>query len=275
MGAGEYDTDVYYEMIRHRLGKINKELEKVEQDRVLRRRQRTKKGFITVALTGYTNAGKSSLLNKITGEKALVENRMFSTLQTTTGRLDGVHRQILITDTIGFLNDLPHFLIESFKGTIDEIFSADLVLLLVDSSDDIDLIKRKLRTSADVLFPEVDPANLIVVLTKIDIGKDIEKKIRTIKEAIPCKTVLSVSSEDGRGIEELINEIRGTFPYSCAMSFRAPYSDMLDGLISWLYQNTEVESVIYGSDARIALQCKEEDHSKIVRLIVEAGGSPE
>ena len=106
-------------------------------------------------MAGYTNAGKSSLLNAITGEKVLVEDKVFSTLSTTTARLDGCRKQLLVTDTIGFISNLPTFMIESFKSTLDEIFYADLVLLLIDSSDDEETFMEADHLLG-ILFPEVD-----------------------------------------------------------------------------------------------------------------------
>ena len=145
LGTGEYETGAYYELITRQLARIEDELAKLSDDRRLRRRRRTYQGFHTVALAGYTNAGKSSLLNTITNERVLVEDRMFSTLSTTTSRLEGSRKQVLITDTIGFLTDLPHYMIESFKGTLDEIFFADLVLLVIDASDDEDIFLKNYK----------------------------------------------------------------------------------------------------------------------------------
>ncbi|HOQ26494.1 MAG TPA: GTPase HflX, partial [Methanomassiliicoccaceae archaeon] len=156
LGGGAYETDAYYELIRRQLARIEDELKKIESDRDLRRKRRARCGLGTIALAGYTNAGKSSLLNAITSEEVLVEDRMFSTLSTTTSRLEGCRKQLLVTDTIGFISNLPHFMIESFKSTLDEIFYADLVLLVIDSSDDEEAFIEKLNTSLRILFPEVD-----------------------------------------------------------------------------------------------------------------------
>ena len=200
LGGGEYETDAYYELIRRQLSRIDTELQKTGDRPTLRRQQRKKRGFHMVAIAGYTNAGKSTLLNTLTAEKALVEDRMFSTLSTTTGRMEGENKQILLTDTIGFLGDLPHFMIESFKSTIDEVYFADLVLLVVDSSDPDDEFRRKLETSKDILFPEVDPSSLIVVLSKKDLRPQTSlNKIRLVKETIPSREVLTISSKTRGG----------------------------------------------------------------------------
>jgi GTP-binding protein HflX len=272
LGAGEYETDAYYELIRRQLSRIEDELKRLENDHRLRRQQRRKRGFHMVAIAGYTNAGKSTLLNSLTSEKALVEDRLFSTLSTTTGRLEGESKQILLTDTIGFLGDLPHFMIESFKSTIDEVYFADLILLIVDSSDSEEELRRKLETSKDVLFPEVDPASLIVVLSKKDKTKDISSKLRAVREILPSREVLAISSRTGDGLRELHKAIATTFQYPVEMRFRLPHGEGVEAFLSWLHTHAEIGDVNYGDDVVVHLFCQEKDHPKIVNQIVTLKG---
>jgi GTP-binding protein HflX len=272
LGAGEYETDAYYELIRRQLSRIEDELVRLETDHRMRRQQRRKRGFHMVAIAGYTNAGKSTLLNSLTSEKALVEDRLFSTLSTTTGRLEGDNKQILLTDTIGLLSDLPHFMIESFKSTIDEIYFADLVLLVVDSSDSREELDRKLETSKDVLFPDINPSSLIVVLSKTDRTTDLPAKIKQVKDTIPSRDVIAVSSRTGEGLRDLHNAIATTFQYPVEMRFRLPHGDGVEAFLSWLHARTEVVDVKYGNDVVVHLFCQEKDHSKIVNSIVSLNG---
>jgi len=137
-------------LIKKRMRKIDEELEKEKESNDQRRTHRKRKGFHLVSLAGYTNAGKSSLMESLTEEKVLIEDRMFSTLSTTTKKLKGTSLPILITDTIGFLHNLPPFIIEAFKNTINEIFNADLILLVIDASDEWAELERKLSTSEAV-----------------------------------------------------------------------------------------------------------------------------
>jgi GTP-binding protein HflX len=274
LGAGEYETDAYYELIRRQLSKIESELARLDTDHRLRREQRRKRGFHLVTLAGYTNAGKSSLLNALTTEKALVEDRLFSTLSTTTGRLEGDNKQILLTDTIGFLENLPHFLIESFKSTIDEVYFADLVVLVIDSSDDPGDFRRKLETSKDILFPDVDPSSLIVVLSKKDRSSDLGKKVTIVQEVLPCRDILSVSSLTGEGLGELREAITSTFQFPIEMRFRLPHREGVETFLSWLHDNTEVMKAEYGDGIEVHLFCRERDHSKIVNKVVSLGGLP-
>jgi len=272
LGAGEYETDAYYELIRRQLSRIEDDLRRLETDHRLRRQQRRKRGFHMVAIAGYTNAGKSTLLNALTSEKALVEDRLFSTLSTTTGRLEGENKQILLTDTIGFLSDLPPFMIESFKSTIDEVYFADLVLLVIDASDQEDDLRRKLATSKDVLFPEVDPSSLVVVLSKKDKAADLARKARLVQEMLPSREVQAVSALTGDGLRELQKIISTTFQYPVEMRFRLPHGEGVESFLSWLHSRTEVVDVSYDNDVVVHLFCQEKDHPRIVNQIVALKG---
>ncbi|NLI74555.1 MAG: GTPase HflX [Euryarchaeota archaeon] len=274
LGGGAYEVDSYYELIRRQLARIESDLEKIENNRDLRRKRRTRVGFSTIALSGYTNAGKSSLLNLITSEKVLVEDKVFSTLSTTTSRIEGCNKQLLITDTIGFISNLPHFMIESFKSTLDEIFFADLVLLLIDSSDDEKTFTEKLITSLNILFPDIDITNIIIVLTKIDKVDDLINKKTIIQSYIPNATIIGVSSYTREGIDDLLEIIIDYFAYPIEMSFFLPHSSMAESLLSWLYDNTDIIVNRTPEGTKVNLHCRESDHSNIVRYITEAGGYP-
>ncbi len=263
LGAGEYETDAYYELIRRRLSRIKQELAKISGERERRRAQRRKRGLHLVTLAGYTNAGKSSLLNALTKERALVDGLMFSSLATTTSSLDKVDRQILVTDTVGFLSDLPHFLIESFKSTLEEVLASDLVLLVIDASDPLDNIRKKVATSADILFPEVDPTRLVIILNKVDKALAVKEKEEMINKMIRSRAVIQASALRGWGLDAVLENIKGFFTYPCEISFRAPPSSELDRLISWLHDHTQVERVEYSSAVTVQLRSRERDKATI------------
>lgn len=272
LGGGAYETDAYYELIRRQLSRIDGELHRMDINHLLRRQQRRKRGFSTVALAGYTNAGKSSILNSITSEKVLVEDRMFSTLTTTIGRLEGENKPILVTDTIGFLDALPHFLIESFKSTVDEIYFADLVLLIIDASDTLEEVRRKMETSREILFPEVDASSLLIVLNKRDLVSDMQAKADLATELVPARGVLTVSALTGQGMDALRDAIAATFQYPVEMRFQLPHGEGVAPFLSWLHTNAEVVQVKYGDRVEVHLFGQEKDHTNIVRQVVALGG---
>ncbi|WP_122090105.1 GTPase HflX, partial [Halalkalicoccus subterraneus] len=165
MGLGEYDESRERD-IKSQISRIKDELASIAKTEEHRREERRESGFDLVALAGYTNAGKSTLLRRLAADVAVDENeglhpdldttaesrdQLFTTLGTTTRRAD-MERDVLLTDTVGFISDLPHWLVESFRSTLDEVYRADLVLLVVDVSEPIEAIREKLVTCHDTLY---------------------------------------------------------------------------------------------------------------------------
>ncbi len=134
-GPGEQKLEVDRRRIRERIAKLKEDLEKLERHRSLVRQGRKRKDFFSVAIVGYTNAGKSTLLNALTGARAFVEDKLFATLDPMTriAKTNG-RRNLLFTDTVGFLRDLPHGLIEAFKSTLEEATAADCLIHVLDVS---------------------------------------------------------------------------------------------------------------------------------------------
>jgi len=263
LGGGEYAVDVYYDLIKKRIKKIDEELRLINQSHVIRRGQRQKRGQALISLAGYTNAGKSALLNALTGGGVLVENRMFSTLSTTTRKVKDIGRTILLTDTIGFLDDLPTFVIEAFKNTIEEIFSADLVLLTVDSSEPRDEIRRKILTSKKILYPDLSPDKVILVLNKIDVGPGRYLDERALSEWIECSAIIKVSAKTGEGIDTLMDMISQYFTPPNRFEMTLPYSDKSERFISSLRDLECLESVRYGRSIHIEGACEIKDLDRI------------
>ena len=196
--------------VGHEIAKLRRKLKKMDASLVERRRQRSKSGALTVGLAGYTNVGKSSLFSALSGKPVLIKNQLFSTLETTVGRMANQPR-ILMVDTIGFIDNIPAELLDSFSATLQESLSCDMLLLLVDASDEPDEIRRKLATSRRELFGRIEDGNshnTIVVLTKIDLCS--EEQIEDAKEVVhyysPFKSI-AVSSIGGQGINELRSAI--------------------------------------------------------------------
>jgi GTP-binding protein HflX len=273
LGGGEYAVDVYYDLTKKRIKKIEDELKSINQSHVIRRGQRQKRGQALISLAGYTNAGKSALLNALTGGTVLVENRMFSTLSTTTRKIKDIDRTILITDTIGFLDDLPPFVIEAFKNTIEEIFTADLVLLTVDSSESREEIKRKILTSKKILYPDLSPERVILVLNKIDIGPGRHLDEKAISEWIECSAIVKVSAKTGEGIESLMDRISKYFTPPHHFEVDLPYSDKSENFISSLRAFECLESIRYGPTIHMQGACEIKDLERIKTQVATLKGT--
>ena len=274
LAGGEYLVDDYYEMIKRQMRKIKKELDKIRGERELRRRERKERGFYLVSIAGYANAGKSSLLNILTDEKVIVNDKMFSTLSPTTGKIIKFDKSmpILLTDTVGFISDLPHWLIDAFHSTLEEIKLADVILLLLDASDDIEKIKDKLNTSLKEIRNMKNQPEIIPVLNKIDLVEDDEelKKKVDIVESITEKKCVIISVKKKRNIDLLIDEIYKNLPRAVKMDIILPDIDM--DLISWIYRNTRVEYINYNSNVKIRVKCSSRIKEMVEGKCIKRGG---
>lgn len=188
MGGGEVEIRTYETHLRRRSRTILKELDRLKAERATRRAGRRKGGLRLVAIAGYTNSGKSSLLNELTQSEVLAEHRIFTTLQTATRRIRPEYREtappdLVLTDTVGFIRDLPPWLIDAFSSTLEEITHSDAVLLVVDASEPLHLIEEKTRAAQEILERIHAPRRRIVLLNKSDLirpeqREKIEKGLR-------------------------------------------------------------------------------------------------
>ncbi|TET90263.1 MAG: GTPase HflX [Methanomassiliicoccales archaeon] len=275
LAGGEYRVDTYYEHARKRKKRMNQELKKIAKERELRRELRRESGFVLVSIVGYANAGKSSLLNALSGEDILVEDRLFSTLSTTTRRFQDSKKKILLTDTVGFIENLPVRLIEPFRSTLEEVFLSDIILLLLDGSDPTEDFERKLTVALNILLPETQPDNIIPVINKIDL---ISAKETVIKEDIIQGSDLhhgasSISIKEDNGLHDLVERVYRLSLPPLSLKIKVPMEDGISSLLSWLHENSVVESVSYGETVRITLRCDEATVKNITEKVDHLGGN--
>ncbi len=198
-GQGETNTELMKRHLTKEHEHIKKELERVARTRKLHRDRRDRLGLKTVSIVGYTNAGKSSLYNALTKKGAYVANELFATLDTRVGKM-WIEGSVLLSDTIGFIQDLPPQLIQAFRSTLDETIDADLILHVIDASDPY--MTQKITEVEDILTQlNLKDAPSIYVFNKIDQVKRLAKA--TLTKRYKTKTPVFVSAVKGLGLEDI------------------------------------------------------------------------
>ena len=200
--VGETQIQLDQRMIRNEIHKLEKKLKQIDREKKTQRKSR--QGTFKVALVGYTNVGKSSLMNKLTGANTLVENKLFATLDPTVRKIKkNFPYPVLLSDTVGLINKLPHDLVASFKSTLDEVRDADLLIHVVDISHPE--YKNQLQTTDDLLTQMgMDEIEVILVFNKIDSIEDIEI-LEKAHEKFP--SAVSISCKKNEGIDVLRQKI--------------------------------------------------------------------
>ncbi|MCK5253507.1 MAG: GTPase HflX [Thermoplasmata archaeon] len=185
LAGGEVGTHQYLREIRQRMAKIKRELDDVKRVRSVRRKHRRRRSFVTVSVAGYTNAGKTSALNMLTEAGAEVDSRYFSTLSPLSRTVEGVESRVLINDTVGFIEDLPPWLIEAFESTLEEVYDADLVILVIDASEALEMVERKMRTSLEIIKRDEDIPPILFLLNKVDLiyPSELRSKVSSLQDS--------------------------------------------------------------------------------------------
>lgn len=229
-GPGESQIETDRRLARDRITALKRRLEQVKSARETQRRERERKSLATVALAGYTNAGKSSLLNALTGSEVSVKDRLFETLDPTTRTREIQGRTVLMTDTVGFIRKLPHQLVDSFASTLEEALSAELVLHVVDASMEEAELLEMIDAVDDVLAEiGVVEKESHLVLNKIDLVD--AERLQELKYRHPAASL--VSAMTGAGLEELTGLISERLAAKLVrIELLLPYSsgDVLDTL---------------------------------------------
>ncbi|MDX8376424.1 MAG: GTPase HflX [Mariprofundales bacterium] len=210
-GPGERQIELDRRMIRQRINSVEKELLHVRQTRRTQRKGRQRREMQTIALVGYTNAGKSTLFNRLTQSSAYVANQLFATLDPTLRRLDFPEGgEVMLSDTVGFVQDLPHELVNAFSATLEEVLEADLILHVRD------IASVQSRQQADVVYATLADLGLdsnneatkrppiVEVWNKIDLAPNVDSRILTAIDG----SKIAVSARTGAGIDELLHFLR-------------------------------------------------------------------
>jgi len=207
-GPGESQLESDRRVARRRISVLRRRLRELEGQRAVRRKERQRTATPTIALAGYTNVGKSTLLNALTGAEVSAANRLFETLDPTTRGFDHEGRRYLVTDTVGFIRRLPHDLVEGFAATLEETLVADMVLHVVDASAPDEEQERQVEAVEDVLH-EIGAGELPVslVLNKVDLVDPLAR--RRLGNRFP--TAVQVSAVTGEGLDELKAELAHHF----------------------------------------------------------------
>lgn len=242
-GLGEYEVEVYVNQIKRQIEYLNSKLADIRKQRETQRAQREEKEIPLVSLAGYTSAGKTSIFNLLTGENLQVSDQIFTTLRTTTRKIFN-ERNILISDTVGFIRNIPPYMIEAFKSTLEELKFADVILLVVDASEPLSETRNKFSTSLNILNDlGVVTNDIIIVLNKQDLIS--EEKIKEIENQFKSVELdhTVISAKTNFGSNELLEKIRMKIDEETKKYF-IDYQTLtlISTHLDWLKESSHVET---------------------------------
>ncbi len=264
-GPGETQLETDRRIIRKKITKLEEELKEVRRIRATQRQRREKNEVPVVAIVGYTNAGKSTLLNHLTGAGIPANDRLFDTLDTTTRTLALSDTcTVLISDTVGFISKLPHHLVEAFKATLEELEYADLLLHVIDVSDpqwqeQAQVVERLITELNANGTPRID------VFNKCDLLDG---------EILPHgEDVVALSARTGEGVGLLLDKLRARLDQgTLRVKLALPYDQ--GGLVDMLYREAKVQSVEYGEKIEVEVSCPPKVLGRVREFVTE-GWRPE
>ena len=243
-GPGESKLETDRRHLHRRIQALREQIAELEKNRMMQRSKRDKSGIPKIAIVGYTNAGKSTLLNRLTNAGILAEDKLFATLDPTTRKFVlPSTREILLTDTVGFIRNLPHHLVSAFRSTLDEICYADAIMIIIDASDPE--AEAQLEVTEKLVFDlGASGKPTLFVLNKCDKCTELSSKLMFRAK---FGGTVAISALDGRGVENLIEELEKlALAGKRYCVFHIPYSEQ--GIISQLYQVATVEETVYEND---------------------------
>ena len=264
-GPGETQLESDRRHIRRKISKLEEELKDVRRVRATQRERRIKNEVPVVAIVCYTNAGKSTLLNRLTGADIPANNRLFDTLDTTTRTLEISDTcTVLLSDTVGFIRKLPHHLVEAFKATLEELSYADLLLHVIDASNPL---WREQAAVVEQLIVELgaEQTPRIDVFNKCD---------RFTGDILPHGAdIVSISAKTGQGLDELLKKIGGRLDTgACRVVLRLPYDQ--GGVVDMLHRQAKVERVDYGEAIEVEAVCTPVQLGRLKDYIVSGWTPP-
>lgn len=269
LAGGEYAIDAYYENARKQMKRIEEDLSQIATGRGIRRKRRKEKGFYLVSICGYTNGGKSTLLKSLSGAETVIDDKMFSTLSTMTRLLIGSGKKVLVTDTVGFIRNLPPDLIDAFDATMEEIYESDCAVLVLDLSDSVDSMMQKHETSLKILIPHIAKSQIIIALNKVDTisEEDLQRKVNLLEDLLFGTTYYVISARNRTGVEELIRGILKKIGMSLLAELRIHHGPEGQDLYRWMAERFVILNASWGEDIIMELHITEEEAKTIERKI--------
>ena len=246
-GPGETKLEIEKRRIREGMTNLKEELRHMESQRALRRESRASSGVVRLAVAGYTNVGKSTLLNTLTGADILAENKLFATLDPTTRKWTLPNAgEVVLTDTVGFISNLPHNLVEAFKSTLSEVVFADIILVVLDVAHPE--VRMQFEVTEEIIGElceknKVERKPTIYVFNKIDKVEEIPETVL----GLPKDNAVFISAKTGKGLDRLVETVERVIS-SLKKDVKICLPHSRAGLLDTLYKSCTVKSVEYTND---------------------------
>ncbi len=273
-GLGKYEVDVYHDSVKRQVLNIEAKLRDIRKTRRLHRTSRQKQGFQSVSLAGYTGSGKSTLFNALAGEDVPVNVGLFTTLSTTTRAIRVNDEEVLLTDTVGFIDNLPLTLVEAFYSTLEETVLSDLILLVVDVSESIEEVERKLSCCLDTIRKiGAGSVPVVAVLNKTDLVsvEILNERTANLKDRLSSFVPISALHKTNLGLLE--KEMAGYLVHRVNSFVTLPTTEKSLSLLSWIFDHAKVQDVKYEeSSVNVAFSASPQTTEKVRSDAEKLGG---